>query len=214
MAIEQLDIAKLKYLFEHSLDVDNRRLYLFEDIDGASADMLISHIHWLNSKNDEMIQIIINSPGGYDEAMFSIYDAIVASRAEVVTIATGCVSSAATLVLFCGDRRYATENCWLMTHKGNAEVEGDEDSLVSQTELFLAMSDRYWKLLERHSNRSALQWFRKSKKEGEAYMNAETMLQWGAIDAILKPERREFSPVPTRRLQALIKELEAEDEDE
>ncbi len=212
---EHLDLLALE---ESCVDLKNRRLYFIgEEI--SDAETLVAQIHYLNSsahhpdtyKNP--IYIIINSPGGSDDMTFCLYDAIVTSEAEIVTIGTGMVCSAASLILCCGDRRYATENCWFMTHKGQQVCVGDDDEIEAQAELSKKVSDRYWKLLGRHTTISGQRWYNKSKGEGELWLEVEGMLQHGVIDAILHPLRRVLEPLPTRRIKTAVV-LDEHDEEE
>ena len=205
-------LKSLGTIEQYGIDLKNRRLYLVGEIDIETAQevsqqllFLTSEIHFPSSYLDP-ITLIINSPGGCDDMMYYLYDSVTTCPAEVVSIGTGMVCSAAVLILACADRRYATSNCWLMTHKGKANIEGDDDEIASQAELNAKLSDRYWKLLERHSTKTALQWYKKSKSEGELWLDAEGMIKWGLIDGIIIPKRRQFEPLSTRKLK--IKEEE------
>jgi len=212
---------RLDILGKYNFDIKERRVYLCGAI-GAEEDKdeyngyIVEHIHFLNSLNHDPIQLIINSPGGTDDILLYMYDAITTSPSEIITIGSGMVCSAASLVLACGDRRYATENCKMMTHKGQVVISGDDDEIHSQAELQKKITDLYWKLLARHSNgkKTADQWYSKSKDEGQLWLNAEDMLKWGVIDGIIKPSRREFSPLPKKKLKRLISDLEKEEETE
>lgn len=213
MSRELSVFEKLKTLNDLAIDVDRRIIYLFgelsddDHVDGAAVGMLIQS---LNNINLDPIILVINSPGGSDDITFSLYDMIVNSPSEVITIGTGFVCSAAALIIACGDRRYATENCWFMAHKGKAELVGDEDELVAQAEASTKCSDRYWKLLGRHTKRSGTEWYNKSKKRGEVWLDAEGMLKYGVIDGIIKPDRRILDPLPRKKIKRIIEE---EDED-
>lgn len=142
-------------LGKYNFDIKERRIYICGAIGAAEEDeyagYLVEHLHFLNSLNHDPIQLILNSPGGTDDILLYLYDAITTSPSEVTTIGSGMVCSAASLVLACGDHRYATENCKMMTHKGSVEISGDDDEIHSQAELQKKLTDLYWKLLARHS---------------------------------------------------------------
>jgi ATP-dependent protease ClpP protease subunit len=95
-----------------------------------------------------------------------------------------------------------------MTHKGSAILEGDEDEVESQKESFSRCTDKYWKLLERHSGRKATTWLKRSKRQGELWMPPKELLKCKAIDGVLKSERRSFSPLITKRVQDIIAEMD------
>lgn len=210
-------IKSLGVIEQYCVDIKARRIYLVGEIELESAQEVVQQLHFLTSEDHfpddylKPITIIINSPGGCDDMMYYLYDNIVASSAEIITIGTGMVCSAAVLILACGDRRYATENCWLMTHKGKAVLEGDADEIASQAELNEKLEDRYWKLIERHSTKTAQAWYKKSKADGELWLNVTGMLKWGVIDAVLPLPRRTLEPLSNRKLKV---ETVSEEEDD
>lgn len=203
-------LEPIKYVSDYDLDIQNRTIYFVGEVEPDLVLLTVEHLNMLASpkyfKNyEEPITLLINSPGGADDMTFFLYDAIQACSAPVYTVGTGMVCSAASLILSCGDKRFGTENCWLMTHKGNITLSGDDDAVESQSELNKKVSDRYWKLLERHTKRTALQWYRKSRDEGELWLNAEDMIEWGVIDELI-PTRRTFEPLSKRLIKDLLKE--------
>ena len=101
-----------------------------------------------------------------------------------------------------------------MTHKGSFVHSGDDDEIHAQEELRKKVTDLYWKLLERHSDgkKTAAQWYAKSKDEGQHWLSSEQMVEWGVIDGIIQPERRELAPLSKRRLRRLLLDLESEEE--
>lgn len=196
-------------LLESGVDLEGRNLFMIGDVTSPNAENMISSIHLMNSRSDAPIRFWINSCGGEDQMLFYMYDAITSSPSPIYTIGTGMVCSAAALLLVCGDRRYATPNSWFMTHKGRFQLEGDEDEIRAATHLSSAVSDRYWKLVARHTNRSAKWWFSRSKGQGELWMDADEMLKNGVVDEVFKPTRRELPPLTKSRIQ----KDEAEDDE-
>jgi len=188
-------------LLESGVDLEGRNLFMIGDVSSPNAENMISSLHLMNTRSDAPIKLWINSCGGDDQMLFYMYDAIVSSKSPVYTIGTGMVCSAAALLLVCGDRRYATPNCWFMTHKGRFQLEGDEDEIRAATHLSSAVSDRYWKLVGRHTSRSAKWWFSRSKGHGELWMDVDEMLKNGVIDDVLGTTRRQLPPLTKGRVQ-------------
>lgn len=203
---------RVKYFHEYSLDITGRVIYFTGAIEEDEVSVIITQIHLLNSINLNPIYMVINSMGGSDDMMFALYDAITLSQSKVVTIGTGMICSAATLILVGGDERYATENCWFMAHKGRIVSEGDEDELTSQAEFTAKSSDRYWKVLGRHTSRAASTWYEKSRDRGGLWLDTEQMLKCGVIDGVITSDRRPLESLPKRRIKRLLKDFE-EDED-
>lgn len=193
-------------LEDGSVDLKSRRIYIVGDIAEDHIENTVQQIHYLSNADhcedyDKPITLIINSLGGQDDMMLYLYDAITTCPTEVITIGSGLVCSAATLILACGDKRYATENCMFMTHKGHVKLAGDEDEISAQAEFSRKISDRYWKLMGRHTNLSGQQWYNRSKSEGEHWLEIEGMLKAGVIDGVLKDEKRKLEPLSKRRIK-------------
>lgn len=208
----------LEVFHEYCLDCDKRTLFFSGDIDSPQVEMLATNIHILNSPDVHPethhlpINIVVHSRGGYDDLMLNLYDAITYSKAPIHTLVTGMVCSAATLLLVCGDRRAATESAYAMFHKGKVALEGDEDEILAGAEIHRKISDRYWKLLGRHTKKPASWWFNKSKDSGELWLDAKQMLELGVIDEILPRPRRQFEPLSPRPVRTK-KKVESHEED-
>lgn len=200
---EYLDFYVLN---SQGIDLVNRKIYLIGDISIEWSNAIITALDYFNNSKhcpnsyNDIIELVINSLGGDDDAMMAIHDAIVNSKAEVVTIGTGMVCSAATLVLVCADKRKATENCWAMIHKGATTLSGDEDQIQAGAELHKCISDKYWKYLGSYTKWSGAKWLTQTKKKGEIWLTSHEMLERGLIDEIVKPNRRILEPLPTRKL--------------
>jgi ATP-dependent protease ClpP protease subunit len=213
-------IQRLATIHSLGVDIDERLIYLIGEFGGdmdMAAEAILS-LRFLTSAKHfpqtylEPVRLVIDSPGGSDIPMFHLYDAITTCQTPVWTIGSGEVCSAAALILVAGAKRFATPNCMFMTHKGKAGLEGDDDEIEAQAALQALMSDRYWKLLERHTKLSASKWFSKSKHKGELWLNADTMLEYGVVDEII-PTTTEYPALSTKKLRTKVK-IETEDEED
>ena len=74
----------------------------------------------LAQRSIKPIKLIINSPGGQVEAGQAVVDAILTSRAPIITIAMGQAMSAAFDIFLAGDRRIIYPNTILMCHSGSS----------------------------------------------------------------------------------------------
>jgi len=189
------------HLLEYGVDLEGRQLFLVGDVTSPNIENMVSSLHLMNTRGSDPINLVINSAGGSDDMMLYMYDAITSSLAPIRTIGTGMICSAAALLLVAGDRRYTTPNAWFMTHKGKFTLEGDEDEIHAASQLSRNVSDRYWKLIARHTKHSARWWFKKSKGQGELWLDADDMVEHGVVDEILMPARRELEPLSKRRVQ-------------
>jgi ATP-dependent Clp endopeptidase proteolytic subunit ClpP len=208
---------------EYGIDVKGRVVYLIGEFGGECdvIKMTLTNLRFLASPIHfpetylEPITLVIDSPGGEDIAMFHLYDFITTSKTPIYTVGQGEVCSAAALILVAGEKghRSATPNCLFMVHKGKSGLGGDDDEVEAQAALQALMSDRYWKLLQRHTELTAAQWFSKSKHKGELWINADTMMEFGVIDSIV-PTTKEWPVLSTKKIRTKVKEIEAEEDDE
>jgi ATP-dependent Clp protease protease subunit len=209
---------------EYGVDLKGRTVFLIGEFGGENdvIDMTLTNLRFLSSplQNPETylepITLVIDSPGGEDIAMFHLYDFMTTCKTPIYTWGQGEVCSAAALILAAGENghRVATPNCMYMTHKGKVGLGGDDDEIEAQAALQSLMSDRYWKLLQRHTTMTATQWLSKSKHKGELWINADTMLEFGVIDSIV-PTALEWPALSTKKLRTKVKEvIESEEEED
>ena len=112
----------------------NNEIYFTADVDGYSIEQLIREFHiviqnlnktntnGLNvNKDKKKIILYIDSPGGTLKDCFKFVDFIdIIKRVHnvhLVTVCTGMVASAATIMAIVGDERYVTENVTCMIHE-------------------------------------------------------------------------------------------------
>lgn len=214
---------QLLLMHEYGLDTKGRVVYLMGEFGGECdvVECTLANLRFLSSEANfpetfmNPITMIVDSPGGEDTVMFHLYDFMTTSKTPIHTVGTGEVCSAAALILAAGEKghRSATPNCMYMTHKGKAGLGGDDDEIEAQAALQSLLSDRYWKLLERHTSLKASTWFSKSKHKGELWINADTMLEYGVIDSIISTAQ-EWPALSTKKLRTKVKEVEPDDDDD
>lgn len=212
-----------EFLEEYCIDIENRIVYLIGEVDLDTVHSIVKQLKYLTTEKylgdraKEPIILVINSPGGFDDMMLHLYDAITLCSSPVITVGMGMVCSAASLILVSGDERYCSPLCLFMTHKGRAEISGDDDELQAQAELNKKLSQTYWKLLGRHTKHTAQWWYDHSKVEGEFWLDANDMLKNGVVDGIILPERRILDPLSTRAIKTRVShdnELEDDEDSE
>lgn len=193
-------------MINHGVDIKSRKIYLTGEIEQSYTDTCIAAIDYFNNPAHcpdtfkDPITVIINSPGGCIDHMFSLYEAIVGSEAEVHTVGTGQVCSAASLILACGDKRFVYETTWVMVHKISLELSGHDDEVISGAQVTQKMASRLWQCLGRHTKLSAGKWVSLIKKKSEVWMSAADLIERGVVDEIIRPKRRQFEPFSSRNV--------------
>lgn len=191
LRITKTDLAVLELCLEYGIDINNRTLYLSEDINEAVTDNLIKGFHLLD-QTAGTIYFHINSPGGYCSSSRAIYDTMRLCNNNVHTIGTGEVCSAAGLLLAGGDRRYATEGCWFMAHEGQTGAGGDIDSnitVLDRARLNQKMAKNWSMLMAQHTTPSENWWMKNAiENKKELWLDAKQMAspKYNIIDEIWK----------------------------
>jgi ATP-dependent Clp protease protease subunit len=182
------EITKMNLTFDRGIDIDNRIIYIFDDIDEDMAERVVMSLSHL-SLTEGNITIMINSQGGSVSDMFAIYDAIRACPNEIVTIGIGEVCSAAGLLLVSGDKRLASKNCLFMAHQviGGYNVDENLNTAEKQIAATRMCWDRWAKCMAEHTNRTANYWSRElPSKDNELWLPPEKMIlkKNGIIDGV------------------------------
>lgn len=191
------DTNLLEVLMEFGLDLRARRVYLqgsleepnsdFSDDSGKRVEQRVVRSLQYLDKTPGTIWLWISTPGGEVSHMFSIYDAVRLCKNEVVTVGTGEVCSAGALLIVCGDRRYATENCWLMSHADRMTYVGDVHATADRLRAGMRQERRFAELMGRHTKKGSSWWYETSKSKRELWLDAKQMIAYGIVDGILEP---------------------------
>ena len=72
--------GKVQELIEEKF-LEERKVFLWGQVDDASAKHVIDRLLYLDLQNNNEIQLVINSPGGYVTSGFAIYDTIKSLKA-------------------------------------------------------------------------------------------------------------------------------------
>ena len=107
-------------------DIDNRRLYINDDIGPDVIDSIVYQILRYNrddngipAKKRKPILLYINSAGGSPSDGFGLIDAIINSKTPVYTINQAQCSSMAFLILIAGVKRYSMTHASFLMHEGS-----------------------------------------------------------------------------------------------
>jgi len=122
-------------LFNYNICVEDKIIYLgagsIDDGDGNEADIItektcqkfIKGLIVLDRKDKHKpITIILNSPGGYTEYGFAIYDAIKNCQSPTIVDVYGQAYSIASIILQAGTVRRASRNSTIMVHYGTLQT--------------------------------------------------------------------------------------------
>lgn len=189
-----LDLDDIFYL----RNLQQRKLFLFEDINELSAEDITTNILQYNREDEnnntpkdkrKAIKLYISSPGGSTTAGFQIIDTIITSETPVYTINIGTWYSMAFLIGICGHKRYAMPSSTFLHHDGST---GFVDS-QSKAEDIADFTKRYNKdIVKQHVldyARGISESVYEEKRRVEWYMFAQDAKNMGCIDYIIGKDR-------------------------
>lgn len=180
---------------EHNIDLlsyeftKERKIHLTGEINSQRAQMIVSQMSYLDSRSEDEIKLIINSPGGSVSDGMMIYDAIKSGvHCDVVTFASGLAASMGAFILAAGTKgkRFATENTEIMIHQplGGVHGQATDISLVAEhiqqvkKKLATQLASNCEKCIEEVMH----------DMERDCWMSSREALNYGIIDHIGFPE--------------------------
>lgn len=186
--IEQTDRGERSYdIFSRLLS--DRIVFLGEDVNDASASVVIAQMLFLEAQDPEKdIQLYINSPGGSISAGLAIYDTMQYIKCDVSTICIGLAASFGAFLLAGGakGKRIALPNAEIMIHQpaihGNG-VQGQAADIRIVSDHLQKSKLRLNRILAENTGKSVEQIAADTDRDN--YMSAEEALQYGLIDKII-----------------------------
>ena len=179
---------------ERSYDIFSRLLkdriiFLGEDVNSASAGLVIAQLLFLESEDPEKeIYLYINSPGGYITDGMGIVDTMNYISCPVSTICVGMAASMGAVLLASGEKgkRFATPNSEILIHQpliGGGGLSGQTTEIKIHADHMVKTREKLNKLLSDRTGQSLETIQRDTERDN--YMTAEEALKYGLIDGIM-----------------------------
>ena len=163
----------------------------FSDMDSQSSKEMCEWILQANlsPERPDVLNLVINSPGGSVHDAFAVIDVIRGSAIPVRTIGLGSISSAGLMLFISGTKgmRVLTENTSIMSHVYSWGSAGKEHELLAAVKEFDLTSQR---IIQHYKRCTKL----KSEKEirkyllpaQDVFMSSDEALRFGICDVISK----------------------------
>lgn len=172
--------------------IEDRIIFLYEELDSAVASRLIATLLYLDAKDpDGVITIYINSPGGDIECFFAIYDTFQMVSAPIKTICVGEACSASAMLLASGSpgMRFSCPNSQIMIHHIQIfGLEGSKTEVSKEVERIERLNKNIVEILARHCGQP-FKIVEEDCKE-DKYMNAVEARKYGIVDKVLQPVKK------------------------
>ncbi len=181
------EIAKLSLEKEQNeYFIKNRKLFLWGGVDDESAAKLIRQLIYLDTVNQDDIELYINSPGGVISAGLAIYDAMHAIRSDVKTIVCGQAASMGAVLGCAGaaGKRYAWPHSRIMIHQPliHGQFFGPASDIEIQAEEMLRIREELNRILAKHSGKDEATIEKDTDRDN--FMSAEEAKSYGLIDHV------------------------------
>lgn len=165
--------------------LENRIIFINGEINDTMSNLVISELLYLDSINNNDIDIYINSPGGSVISGLAIIDTMNFIKSDVRTTVTGIAASMAALILAngCKGKRYSLKNSEVMIHQPLGGVSGQATDILIQANRIKDKKKLLNNMLANLTNKS-LKTIEKDT-ERDKYLSSNEALQYGLIDNII-----------------------------
>jgi ATP-dependent Clp protease protease subunit len=184
-----------------------RDVYLIGDIEKDTARACIERLRELANDNGKPITLFINSAGGNVTDGLAIHDVIrhiITRGIDVRIIVQGMAYSMGSIVLQAATdgQRLAFPHSWIMIHEPAKWAGWQSTSAAAQhLERLKQMQDQIYRILSSRSGKPLRQIIRDTKRT-DFYLDAQSALEYGLIDAVVAGELPKPIPLPAEPTEA------------
>ena len=176
--------AQLQECFLH----ERREIFLWSQVDDNSARHVVERLIYLNEIDPQAdITLMINSPGGANNAGFAILDTMRTISADVRTVCMGLAASFGALLLMCGEpgKRFVFPHARVMIHQPwlPGEYRATASDLRIQAEEIQKQRDEIDRLIAEVTGRPFEQVANDTDRDH--WLNAEQAVAYGVVDGVL-----------------------------
>ena len=133
------------------IDTEKRLFYIQEDIDEATMGKVCFELLKIlqeDNKNEkekkefvrEPIKLYINSSGGYVDDAWALISIMLKSKTPIYTYCTSYAHSAAFLIFIAGEKRFITNDSWMICHQFSNWINGEYQYIKDK----VADLDKLW----------------------------------------------------------------------
>ena len=175
---------KLQDKIDESL-IEQRKLFIWGMVNDDTARHCVDRLLYLDSLSNDPITFVINSPGGYVTAGFSIYDTMQEVQSPVSTVCSGLAASMGSLLLSGGEKghRYIQKHGRVMIHQPSGGARGTGADLEISAKEILKTRELLAKIYEENCGQP----YEKVMKDfnRDYWMGADEALEYGIVDGVV-----------------------------
>jgi ATP-dependent Clp protease protease subunit len=181
-----MSAPRLKDMIDEKI-LDNRKVFLWGQVDDDSAKHVIERLLYLELKDPgKEIQLLINSPGGYVTSGFAIYDTIKTISSPVSTVCSGLAASMASILLSAGarGRRFVLKHGRVMIHQPSGGAGGNSSDIEIQAAELIKTKELGAHLLAENCGQSIEKIMKDFNRD--YFMSAEESVDYGIADGVME----------------------------
>ena len=164
----------------------DRIIIINGEINNEVANSVVAQLLFLDSLNNEDINMYINSPGGSVTDGMAIYDTMNFINSDVSTIGIGLCASMGAFLLSSGTKgkRYVLPNTEVMIHQPLGGAKGQATEIKIAAEHILKTKDKLNKILSENTGKNL--GVIEKDTDRDNFMNSNEALNYGIIDKIIQ----------------------------
>ena len=164
----------------------DRIIILSGEIDDNLANSIVAQLLYLDSINNDTVNLYINSPGGSITSGMAIYDTMNFIKSDVSTICIGMAASMAAFLLSSGKKgkRFCLPNSEVMIHQPLGGAQGQATEIKIAAERILKLKNKLNTILARNTGKSLKQIERDTERDN--FMDSNEAFEYGIVDKVLK----------------------------
>lgn len=174
----------------YAKELENRELYLPEEVDDSIIAEIVSHILRFNKEDEgkpveerKPIKLFINCYGGDVIACFSAIDTIKLSKTPVYGYNLGKAMSSGGLILMACHKRFSYKNAVVLVHQGYAGAQGTTGQVFDTVEFQKRIEARVKDFIIENTKITPRAYARKLTKEW--YLFGDEALENGIVDELI-----------------------------
>lgn len=180
----------IEQIQDTGVSIEERKLYLFGEVDSELADKFIKNLHFLqkaNKETGEELHVYINSAGGDVDDGMAIFNAIRVCPLMVNAHILGHAHSMAAIITQACDHRIMYQGAKMLVHNGSVSLELTVDDALQHAKMSKDEINMIYNIL--HARIVTVRPNVTLKKvkaffTGDKWLTADAALEWGLIDEI------------------------------
>jgi len=158
-------------------------IYIIGEINDEAYKEFSKELSELEEADETDVDVEITSEGGTAFSAIAFFDRMRNSDIIFSTKAIGHVESAAVLIWMAGDKRYMTDNTWIMVHEDSGTLKSAYTHQFEDTAAKWRRHEKHWcSMLAEVSKVSLEKWLELHRKE--TYLNKIECKELGILDEI------------------------------